>query len=64
MKKKDAVYGLFDGQIVPWLRCSFTNLCNSSSSSWERGINLPRRDEGAPGLSLITWSQVYDGGNS
>jgi hypothetical protein len=40
------------------------NFRNSSSSSWERGISFPGRDDGAPGLSLIAWSQIHDGGKS
>jgi len=63
MKKKDAVYGDFDGRMVPLPRCSLTNLRNSVSSACDRGMSFPGNDVGAPGLSSIAWSQMRDGGN-
>jgi|SRR6266850_2202501 len=60
MKKKDAVYGLLDGQMVPLMRCSLTNLRSSASSGCDKGISFLGRDAGAPGFSSIAWSQMHD----
>src|SRR5579863_6030482 len=64
MKKKDAVYGLFDGRIVFLCRCSLTNLRSSSSSGWDRRISLAGKALGAPGFNSIAWSHSLAGGNS
>jgi len=64
IKKKDAVYDDFDGQMVPLPRCSLTNLCSSASSGCDNGISFPGNDTGAPGLSSMAWSQMRNGGNS
>jgi len=63
MKKKDAVYGLLDGRMVPLSKCSLTNLRNSVSSGWDSGISLPGSDAGTPGLSSMAWSHSRVGGN-
>src|SRR5579863_8128636 len=64
MKKKDAVYGLFDGRIVFLCKCSLTNLRSSSSSGWDSRINLAGRALGAPGFNSMAWSHNLAGGNS
>src|SRR5579863_6177100 len=64
MKKKDAVYGLFDGRIVFLCKCSLMNLRNSSSSGWDNRINLAGKALGAPGFNSMAWSHSLAGGNS
>jgi hypothetical protein len=43
--------------------CSFTNLWSSSCSACDNGMSLPGSAAGVPGLSSITWSHGWDGGN-
>ena len=50
-------------QIIPLLRCSCTNLCISSFSSWVSGSNLPGRVFGALGSNSIAWSHTVDWGS-
>jgi hypothetical protein len=40
------------------------NFLSTSNSVWHRGISLPGRAAGAPGLRSIAWSHGLDGGNS
>jgi len=53
MKKKGAVYGLFDGLIIPRAMWSFKNLVSSTCSDWERWNVLPVSIAGAPGFNLM-----------
>ena len=53
MKKKGAVYRLFDGRIVPWAVCSFKNLVSSTCSACASWIVFPMRVAGAPGFRSI-----------
>ena len=64
MKKKEAVYGLFEGCIVFLWRCSLMNFCSSSSSDWDSQMSLAGSELGAPSFSSMAWSQMCADGNS
>ncbi len=56
IKKNGAVYGLFDGHIIPHAVCSFRNWVSLICLVWESQIIFPVRVAGAPGFKLIVWS--------
>src|SRR6266403_3963156 len=58
MKKKLAAYGRQDSCMVPLFKCSWTKLWTSWISFWLRGSSRPGIVDGAPGSSLIAWSQM------
>ena len=63
MKKNGATYGLFEGWMYPFACCSRTNSSRAFCLSCVSWYTFPGIEDGAPGFSLIAWSQMWGSGN-
>ena len=63
MKKNGTTYGLFEGWMCPLACCSRTNSRRAFCLSCMSWYTFPGIDNGAPGFSLIVWSQMWGSGN-
>jgi len=61
MKKNDAMYWLFDLQMVPFSKCLSINFWSSSCSVVDSLIVLLMSVAGAPSFSSILWSHGFLG---
>ena len=62
MKKKGVAYGLFEGRMYPFCRCSLINSCSAFCSDWVREYIFPGSVLGASFFNSMAWSHGRDSG--
>ena len=63
MKKKGAAYGLFDGLMYPFFRCSQINFSSAPCSGLVKVYIFPGIVLGAPSFKSMVWSHIRKVGN-